>query len=317
MRVVPLGTSSALPAHSRHLSAIAVALNGRWLLLDCGEGTQYRVTAAGMRTHQLEAIFITHLHGDHVFGLPGLLATMTMQNRKAPLAIYGPAGIERLVQTFLDATSMISGFPLEFRELRESAPRHLREAAGYSVEVLPLDHRVAAFGYRITESAPLPRVDLERAAKLGLSPGPSFRLLKMGQSVVSAAGRRVRSCEVLLPRAIGRTIAYCTDTRPCENAAILGRHADLLIHEATYSSDLAALAHERGHSTARDAAEIASRAHARSLLITHFSSRYADPEILVREARELFPATHAARELLPVAIEPAPETIPQRTTRAA
>ncbi|MGZ6310660.1 MAG: ribonuclease Z [Bdellovibrionota bacterium] len=244
MRIIPLGTNAGIPTKTRHPAAIAVAFGPLWVLLDCGEGTQMRVIAAPLKLHELDAVFITHLHGDHVYGLPGLIATLAMQERTEPLAIYGPLGIRE----FLNMNVRVSQIHLTFAlDVYELSPGIVRSQSDYTVECAPMNHTVPTFGLRI------------------------------------AAERRV--------------IAYCADTRPCPSCVTLARGADVLIHEATYAHDLREKAQARGHSTARQAAEVALAAGAKRLVLTHFSARYPTDAKLVEEARELFRNTEGAIEL--------------------
>lgn len=299
IRIVPLGTSSATPTRERNVSSTAMFLDGRSLLFDCGEGSQHQLIRGPIRFGLLEAILVTHLHGDHVFGLPGLLATLSMQGRNEPLAMYGPPGLEHFVMAALQYTYLQLGFPYHIMEV---TPGTIRTANGYSIRALPLDHRIPTFGYTVIEDDRTGRFDVARAYELGVPEGPLFAKLQNGESVVLDDGRVVRSEEVLgLPRK-GRRVAYVTDTAPCENAVELARDVDLLIHEATYADDMVEEAVRRKHSTARDAATIAASAGAKRLLLTHFSPRYTDPTVLLEEARSVFPDVEIAQQLEPVLV---------------
>lgn len=295
MKVVALGTSSATPTADRYLSALALVTEGSWFLFDCGEGTQYRLLAAPVRMGHLRAVFITHLHGDHVYGLPGLLATLSMQNREEPLDVFGPPGIATFVSTAIDASHVYLGYELHLGEIADSL---LFEAEGTRVHAAPLDHTVPTFGFRLEEAERPGKFDPERAAELGIPAGPAFGALQRGESVMLDDGRVIASSEVVGVRRPGRSFAYCSDTRPCEASVALASDCDLLVHEATYGDDAGAMAYARGHSTARQAAKIARAAGVRRLLLTHFSSRYGDVSELLAQAREEFPATEAACDLV-------------------
>lgn len=294
IHIVPLGTSSATPTRERNVSSLALFLDGRSLLFDCGEGTQYQLIRSPLRLGHLEAIFITHAHGDHLFGLPGLLATLSMQGRSAPLTVFAPRGIDHFVTAALQYSYLQLGYPYEIREV--SAGEIMR-GEGYTVRALPLDHRVPTFGYTIVESDRPGKFDVERAHELGIPKGPIYALLQHGEDVILDDGRLVRSTDVVGPPRPGRRVAYCTDSAPCANAVDLARDSDLLIHEATYADDMEGEARLRKHCTARQAASIAVEAGARRLLLTHFSPRYSDTTVLLEEARTVFANVEVAREL--------------------
>ncbi|HEX7069421.1 MAG TPA: ribonuclease Z [Rhodothermales bacterium] len=297
MQIIPLGTASAIPTRHRHLSSIALMHEGDVLLFDCGEGTQMRLIHAGVRPLRIVAIFITHFHGDHFYGLLGLLATMALLKRTAPLTVVGPTGIEDLVTRFPGLSPSWLPYNVQYVELPETFDqavvfRHTE----FDVEARPLDHREFTAGFRLTERPRPGKLDVERARTLGLTDPTQYRHLKQGRSV-RAGGREVQPEEVLGPPQSGRSFGYVTDTRPCDGARLLARNVDLLYHEATFGLDMASRAAETGHSTAAEAATIARDAGASRLLIGHFSARYSDPQPLVEEARRIFPETEAAEEL--------------------
>lgn len=310
MKVIPLGTSSGKPTLRRNVSALAVVREGEWMLFDCGEGTQTQIIKAGLNPNRLSSIFITHLHGDHFNGLAGLLSTMGLDRRTRDLTMVGPRGVNDYLETLARLKILFVNYNLDLREFgphpsasRLTASNGLAvvyETEQYRVKYLPLDHRVFTLGYRIEERPRAGRFNLERARALGIPEGPMFGRLQAGHDVELADGRIIDSSQVLGPPRPGKVIAYCTDTRPCRTAIELARDVDLLIHEATFTSDMAEEAREFGHSTARQAAEIAREANAKRLLITHFSTRYPDPRVLLDEAREVFPETILADDLLEV-----------------
>jgi ribonuclease Z len=297
MRVIPLGTSSAMPTAERNLSATAVVLEGVWFLFDCGEGTQYRLQQAPIRVGHLAGVFITHLHGDHLYGLPGLLATLSMQDRSDPLPVCGPPGLRSFVITALDRSYVEPVYPVDVVELEPDASIAI---GAYRFEARALDHTVPSFGYRLEEPERPGKFDLDAAGRLGVPKGRLFGALQRGESVTLDDGTLVESSTIVGPPRRGRSLAYCTDTRPCSGSVELARGADLLIHEATFGDDEAETARERGHSTAREAATIARDAAARRLLLTHFSSRYKDSSVLVGEAKEVFDCVEAAKDLEPL-----------------
>ncbi len=294
--ITPLGTGSAIPTRGRHLSACALERAGRVLLFDCGEGTQFQLLRAGVKRSRIEAIFITHLHGDHFYGLPGVLTTAALLDRSAPLTIVGPAGIAEALQSLPGLKRDWLPFEVEYVELEEGFEHAVvYDTDAFTVEARPIRHRVFCAGFRF-ETKPRPgRVDAERARALGLA-GPDIGRLVRGESV-TVGERTVQPSEIVGPARPGVAFAYCLDTMPCDGARRLAAHADLVLHEATFTEALAERAVETGHSTARQAAEIARDAGARRLLLTHFSARYDTAEAHEAEARAVFENTEAAREL--------------------
>jgi len=302
MKVIPLGISSGKPTLRRNVSALAVAREAEWLLFDCGEGTQMQIGRAGLNPSRLAAVFITHLHGDHFNGVSGLLSTMGLDRRVRDLSLVGPAGIGEYLAVLARLKILYVNYPLRLSEHAEMRrPRVVYDAEQYAVSALELDHRVFDMGYRVEERPRPGRFDVARARELGVPEGPLFGRLQSGHAVHLPDGRRVEPAQVLGPPRPGKSVAYCTDTRPCEASVELARGVDLLIHEATFTEELSGEAREFGHSTAAQAARIAKRAGARRLLITHLSTRYPDPSRLLEEARAIFPETALAEEL--VAIE--------------
>ncbi|HTG13650.1 MAG TPA: ribonuclease Z [Blastocatellia bacterium] len=303
MKVIPLGTSSGKPTLKRGLSALAVVGEREWLLFDCGEGTQMQIQRAGLSPTRLAAVFITHLHGDHFNGLSGLLSTMGLDRRTRELTLVGPTGIREYLDTLARLKTLYVEYPLVLREFSSiSEITTVYETRDYAVSAHALDHRLFAIGYRIQESAKPGRFNLDRARELGVPEGPMFGSLQAGSSVKLDDGRVVEPDEVLGPERAGKSVAYCLDTRPCPASVELGRGVDLLIHEATYTEELAPEALQYGHSTAAQAARIAVEAGAGRLLITHFSTRYPDATPLLDEARAVFAETTLAQELVEVAV---------------
>jgi ribonuclease Z len=302
MKIIPLGISSGRPTLHRGLSSVAVVLDQVLVLLDCGEGTQWQLARAGLRpTSKLEAVFLTHLHGDHVTGLPGLLGTMTMENREAPLSIFGPPGIRE----YLEMTRRLAIVrpPYELRIEEVSAPGEVHRGTGYRVRAEELVHRVRAFGYRLEEDERPGRFDADKAAELGID-GPLRGRLIRGESVKTREGREVKPADVVGPPRRGLRIAYCTDTVPCEASSRLGEEADLMIHECTYEASHTEEAVARGHSTTVGAASVAKQARARRVLLTHFSPRYEDLTPLLAEAQAIYPPCELAEELKAIELVP-------------
>ncbi len=296
--VIPLGTAGALPTRDRHLPAVAVEREGASVLFDCGEGTQRRLLAAELKPSRLQAVCITHLHGDHVFGLPGLLSTLSLLDRTALLVVAGPQGVARLVGCMPGLGEGERPYPIRFVELPDAFDEAVvLEADAYRIVARPLAHRVPAVGYRFEEKPRPGHLDVERARALGVTDYRHYRAMKAGEAVTLPDGRVVPPEAVVGPPQPGGSFAYVTDTMPCDGGIALAREATLLYHEATFLHDLRELAVARGHSTAREAAEVARAAGARRLLLGHFSARYRTPDALVAEARQVFQNTEAAVEL--------------------
>lgn len=303
MKVTFLGTSSARPTLHRNTSAILISYGPDSVLFDCGEGTQVRIMQSNARPSKLKAICLSHFHGDHVNGLPGLLGTMGLNGRTEPLTLVGPSGLSRWLKTLRELGILTPGFRLQLVDHDEEEV--LRED-GWRVKSIPLIHRIPTMGFRFDEDDLLGRFDVLRAKELGVPNGPLFGHLQRGEDVTLDDGRVVRADQVVGPPRRGRRVAIITDTRPCAAVIDFAKGADLLIHEATYGNEEARQAHERFHSTAAQAAEIAKKAKVKQLVLTHFSSKYARVQPLLAQAREIFPATRAAKDLDEV-ILPVPE----------
>ena len=302
MQIIPLGTASAIPTRSRHLASTALVRDGRLFLFDCGEGTQMRLIQAGLKHMRVEAIFVTHFHGDHFFGLLGLLATLALLKRTDPLTVVGPTGIAALVAGMPGLSPAWLPFDVRYVEMAETMERDMvYETSDLMVEARPVEHREFTVGFRLEEKPRPGNLNVARARALGVTDPLQFRALKQGRSV--RVGRReVAPEEVLGPPQRGRTFTYVTDTRPCDGGRLLARQADLLYHEATFGEELRERAVETGHSTAAEAGAVAREAGASRLLIGHFSARYQDTNALVHQARAVFPETEAAEELKPYSI---------------
>ena len=303
MRVIPLGTSSGKPTLKRNVSALAMIREAEWLLFDCGEGTQTQIARAGLSPNRLSAVFITHLHGDHFNGLPGLLSTMGLDQRTRELKLTGPQGIREYKDTLERLRVAFVTYPIDLTEFT-SLPELtvLYEAADYSVSARQLDHRLFALGYRVDEHPRPGRFNVERARSIGVPEGPLWGRLQAGKDVQLDDGRVVHPSQILGPERPGKSVAYCLDTRPCSSSLELARGVDLLIHEATYTAEFVEEPREYGHSTAAQAARTARDAGAHRLLLTHFSSRFPDATPLLEEARAIFPSTVLAEDLAEIEV---------------
>jgi ribonuclease Z len=297
--VLFLGTAGSAPSARRALPATLVRRGGDRLLFDCGEGTQ-RQLLRSVGLVDLEEVFLTHFHADHFLGLPGMLKTFGLRGRELPLTVYGPPGLRSL---FTALHPVIGRLDYELR-LVELEPNQPLERDGYLVAPFPVEHGVRAYGYAVVEDPRPGRFDEVRAQELGVAPGPAFGRLQRGETVSGSRGD-VQPEQVLGPARAGRKLVLTGDTAPSRGVEAFAHGADLLVHEATFLHDEAARARETGHSTARAAAELASRAGAVLLALTHVSPRYGGAE-LRDEARESFAHTVVPRDFDRVEI-PFPE----------
>ena len=293
MRVTFLGTAGSWPTKERSASAIAVDTERELVLLDCGEGTQRQFFHSSVSFMRVRRVFITHFHGDHFLGLPGLIQSMCLNNRTDPLDIYGPPESREMVDRILALGYFTQRFPVEVHPL---TPGAAFELDGYSVRTAKADHPVPTIAYRIDEPMRRGRFDAERAHSLGIR-GRDFARLESGETV-EVGGKSVRPEEVMGPQRPGRSLVYSGDTAPSDQIRRLAEGATLLIHEATTAADLEGDANRWGHSSARQAASVAKDAGVSTLFITHFSSRYRDVGLLETEARSRFEESHAAKDLL-------------------
>ncbi|CAM3713018.1 ribonuclease Z [Alicyclobacillus pomorum] len=297
MELLFLGTGAGLPAKSRNVSAIALQLlqeRGTEWLFDCGEGTQHQILRAPVKLHRLEKVFITHLHGDHIFGLPGLLSSRSFHGAPSPLQVYGPPGLRSFVECALSISSTHLTYPVEWVEVR---PGVVWSDERFEVRCELLDHVVPSYGYRVTERDKPGALRSDALKALGVPPGPIYGTLKAGGRVVLENGTVLDGREFLDPPIPGRTLAILGDTRPCASVRTLAQDADVLVHESTFHSDLAPLAHQYGHSTALDAAKMAHEAGTHALILTHISARYQDDVThLLDEARAVHPNTYVATD---------------------
>ena len=281
-----LGTSASRPTVERNVPSLAVVREGETLLIDCGEGTQRQMMRYGIG-FSLSDIFFTHYHADHVVGAIGLLRTLALQGRTEPMRFWGPAGAERMLGRAVSFGFDRLSFPVEITEL---APDARVQRNGYVIEAYPVQHGPAkALGYAIVEEERKGRFDPAEAARLGVPEGPLWGQLHRGLAVTLPDGRTVSPETIVGDRRPGRRVVISGDTRPCDATVEAARGADLLVHEATFGQEEADRARETGHSTAREAAEIAKAAGVRRLALTHLSARYSrDATELEREAKAVF-----------------------------
>lgn len=296
-----LGTNAGVPSLQRNVTAMALRMfeeRRTFWMFDCGEGTQHQILRSSLKLSKLEKIFITHLHGDHLFGLPGLLSSRAYQGGTTLLQVFGPPGIKQFIEVSLDLSQSRIEYEIEVIEHQGGV---IFEDEEVKVESHLLEHRIDSYGYRITEKDKPGSLDLKRLASYGMKPGPAYGRLKRGESIDLGDGRMLHPTDVLGAPKKGRVVTILGDTRPCANVQPLAENADLLVHEATFLHELHETAHNYHHSTAIQAARAAKEAGAKELILTHFSSRYKDIEHLqplLTEARSVFPQTLLAEELV-------------------
>lgn len=305
MIIVPLGVASATPTAKRHLSSVAVWRDGSVFLFDCGENAQMRALQAGIKRSKIDYIFISHLDGDHFFGLPGLISTMQLQRRENDLHIVGPAGLKEFIEAALKAANIDLSFDIHFTEIEDGFEHQIVvDHPDYYVECRPLEHKSLCIGYRLQEKDKPGKVNAERAKELGITEDGQYKDLKAGKDVTLADGTVVAASEIVGEAKKGHSFAYVTDTLFSVNALKLAYKATLLYHEATFDLTLKDKAEETYHSTAHDAATIAAKAEVERLVITHFSARYTNQFVLLKEARRIFRETWVATELRPIMTDP-------------
>lgn len=298
MQLLFLGTGAGMPSKQRNTSALALKMleeRGAVWLFDCGEATQHQILHTTLKPRKIEKIFITHLHGDHIFGLPGLLGSRSFQSGTEPLEIYGPAGIREFTETILRLSRTHLAYPIRFIEDQQGI---IFEDELMKVECRLLDHVIPSFGYRITQKPLPPKLQIEQAQALGVPKGPLLAKLKNGEDVTLENGAIVKSREVTEPGEAGFIATILGDTRFCQAAIDLSRNADVLVHEATFDADTQKLARDYGHSTIYDAAKTASLSGAKALIANHISARFLpeDEKKLINQIKEIFPNSYIASD---------------------
>ena len=289
--LVFLGTSASAPTAARGTAATLLRRGGDRVLVDCGEGTQRQLLRSDIGLVDLEDVFLTHLHADHVLGLPGMLKTFALRGREAPVAVHGPRGTRGLLR----ALGVVVGnvpYELEVVELR---PGDVVERGGYRIEAFAVIHGGGAIGYALREDGRPGRFDVEAADALGVPDGPARGALQRGEAVTLEGGRVVRPDEVVGLARLGRSVVLSGDTAPAKSVVEAADGADVLVHEATFLADERARARETEHSTAAEAALVAREAGVGLLALTHLSARYSVSEV-AEEARALFPQTVVPRD---------------------
>jgi ribonuclease Z len=300
LRVIFLGTGGSIPTPSRSLPAILIKRKGEQIMFDCGEGVQRQMIKSGGGFHRKMKIFITHMHGDHVLGLPGLMQTMALLDRERKLEVYGPPGIAKFLECIKETVQFALTFQVEIHEI--SQPGIVCNEEEYTVNAAWANHVVPSLAYALIEKPRPGRFYPEKAEALGIPEGPLWSNIQQGHEIRLRNGKIVKPEEVVGPARTGRKIVYTGDTRPFENFAELAKGADLLIHDATLDDDLAEKANEDGHSTPSQAAENAKKARVKQLVLTHISARYDHANMLLKQAKKIFKKTQVAEDFMKIEI---------------
>jgi ribonuclease Z len=290
MKLTILGSSSALPTSERYPSAHVLNAHERFFLIDCGEGTQMQLRKNKIRLGKINHIFISHLHGDHVFGLYGLLSSFSLMGRSAPVHLYAPANYNHMLLSHLNDFDIRLGFEIDFHQLSGNDPLKILDDKYLTVTAFPLKHRIPAFGFLFREKPPERNIIKECIIKYDIPP-VRIRAIKKGEDFITASGDRIKNEDLTIPGAEPLSYAYCSDTKFSPRIPSFIKNVDLLYHEATFDATMSTLAETTGHSTTADAAKIAFLARAGTLIIGHFSSRYKSVSPLVEEAKAIFPRT--------------------------
>lgn len=295
MKLIFLGTSGSMPTKERGLTSIALRRENELLLFDCGEGTQRQMTHTKISPMKVDTIFITHFHGDHFLGIPGLVQTMSLMDRGRKLEIYGPSGTEKKISTLLKIPTYALKFEIEIRDLN---PEEVIRREYYQIETAKANHSAPGIAYALVEDERPGRFYPGKAKELGIEPGPQYSRLQRGKSIELPDEQVVKPEQVMGPPRPGRKVVYTGDTRPSQKIVKLAENADVLIHDGTFSAELEEEAAQGGHSTVKEAAEIAKEALVGKLILTHPSPRYSDLSELEKQANEIFPNSTFAKDLM-------------------
>lgn len=296
-----LGCGSALPTLQHNASSQVVEIRGKMFMVDCAEGTQTQLRLSKINFQRLQAVFISHLHGDHCFGLIGMISTFGLMGRTAPLSIYGPKELgpvlDMLITTFCDRLS----FEVVFHPVDTKTRKVVYEDRSLTVETIPLQHRVPCAGYLFREKPTLPHIRRDMIDFYGI-PFSQINNIKAGADWTTEDGETIANARLVTPADKPRSYAYCSDTRYVPDLWKEVEGVDVLFHESTYASDYADRARMYFHSTAKEAAEVAKAAHVGKLLLGHYSARYNDESKILMEARAVFPNSFLTKEGMTVSV---------------
>ena len=294
MEIIFLGTSSGVHSKERNHPSIAIKAFGEVMLFDCGEGAQKQMLFTKVSPMKISKIFITHFHGDHILGLPGLIQSLGLLGREEKLTIYGPKGLNELKNAIFHLGYCKIDFPIDFIEIDSGI---VEETEEYVIKSQLVKHNVPNLAYCIEEKKK-PRFLRQKAIELGVPVGPAFGKLHNGEEI-EVNGKIIKPEQVLGEPRKGIKITYSGDTRPCEEMVEFSKDSTLLIHESTFTNEESANAQEHGHSTSTDAAYIAKQSNSEKLILTHISTRYGEhySKIILKEAKEIFEKTELAHDL--------------------
>ncbi len=296
MQIIFLGTSGSVPTLKRSLPSVIVQCPEEQWMFDCGENTQRQMMQAKVSFHKKMKVFISHLHGDHVLGLPGVLQTMALMDRKKPLEVYGPAGIHAFLECVQEALQFGLTFPVQVVEVLSEG--EICNEEEYSVNAVKSNHVTDSLAYAFLEKPRPGKFYPEKAKALGIPEGELWSKLQGGKQVKLTNSKTVKPQDVMGPKRLGRKIVYTGDTRPFESFAKFAKDADLIIHDCTFDDSLNEKALVDGHSTPSQAAEQANIAGAKKLVLTHISARYPDAKLLLEQAKKVFAETILAEDFL-------------------
>lgn len=300
--VTVLGSNSAIPANGRFPSAQVVNIQEQLFLIDCGEGTQIRMSDFKIKRSKINQIFISHLHGDHIFGLPGLLNSFALNGRKETLEIFSPKGLERLIDLIFETTDAHQSFDIVFHEIDTEQHQLIFQNEKVKVYSIPLNHRIPTTGFLFKEKPFPKKIIPEKIIEYDI-PFSKINEIKQGADFTRNEGLVIQNTELVFEGKPPRSFAYCSDTSYFQKIIPFIKNVDLLYHEATYMEDKVGVANERGHSTAKEAAKIAKLSGAKQLMLGHFSNRYKNLNPLLDEAKEVFENSVLAIEGKTVAID--------------
>jgi len=289
-----------MPTKTRNLPSVVVKRENEVLMFDCGEGTQKQMILSRIGFNKKMMIFITHMHGDHVLGLPGMLQSMSLLGRSKELNVYGPQGIKDFIESVNRTVQSQLVFPLQVHEI---GPGRVLNEPGYEIKAIRASHVIPCLSYGLVERPKPGRFYPGKAKALGVPKGPLWKKLQLGQDV-KIGGRIVKSSNVVGSARPGAKLVYAVDTRPCSTVRRLAASTDLLIHDGSFDDSMKDKAREYGHSTASEAANLAKQANVKQLILTHISAMYTDPNVLLREARKIYRRTLIAKDLMAIEVKP-------------
>lgn len=297
-----LGYNSAIPTVKSAPTAQFLEMEERCFLIDCGEGTQVQLRKAKAKFSKINHIFISHLHGDHVFGLPGLISSFRLLGRETPLHVYGPKGIKEMMETIFRITETHQGFEVVFHELSSKKSEKVYEDNRVEVFTIPLDHRIYCNGYLFKEKPKERHLNMQEISKYPEIEICDYHNLKRGKDIQLSDGYILKNGNLTKPAEPSVSYAFCSDTRYLESIIPIIKNVDVLYHESTFLHDLKKMADYTGHTTALEAAKIARKANVKKLILGHFSNRYHDLSVFLNEACEIFPETYLPEQLEAVKI---------------